>query len=166
MIMGVIIRTQSKSWFLFQAFLFNWPDFSRGFTFVVLIYCLDEKSFNHFAYWVWSRNLFYDIDFQAWKVWHPTDLIINWAFSMSIKPSVWITSSHRIEFTLREAIEFLKFPLFFWRTKLVNQKWKRGFPMMGRLYLFSHDKTKWLRMFLEKVNQSKKILRKGQSTAI
>ena len=38
--------------------------------------------------------------------------------------------------------------------------------MMGRLYSFSHDKTKLLRMFLEKVNQSKKILRKGQSTAI
>ena len=38
--------------------------------------------------------------------------------------------------------------------------------MMGRLYSFSHDKTKSLRMFPEKVNQLKKILRKAKSTAI
>ena len=38
--------------------------------------------------------------------------------------------------------------------------------MMGRLCLFSHNKTKSLRMFPEKVNQSKKILRKAKSTAI
>ena len=38
--------------------------------------------------------------------------------------------------------------------------------MMGRLYLFSHNKTKSLRIFPEKVNQSKKILRKAKSTAI
>ena len=73
--------------------------------------------------------------------------------------SIWIN-------TLREAIVFVKFPLFFWRTKHVNQKWKRGFPMMGILHSFSHNKTKSLRMFPEKVNQSKKILRKAKSTAI
>ena len=38
--------------------------------------------------------------------------------------------------------------------------------MMGRLYLFSHNKTKSLRIFPEKVNQSKKILRKAKSTAM
>ena len=38
--------------------------------------------------------------------------------------------------------------------------------MMGILYLFSHNKTKSLRMFPEKVNQPKKILRKPKSTAI
>ena len=37
--------------------------------------------------------------------------------------------------------------------------------MMGRLYSFSHNKTKSLRMFPEKVNQLKKILRKAKSTA-
>ena len=36
--------------------------------------------------------------------------------------------------------------------------------MMGRLYSFSHNKTKSLRMFPEKVNQSK-ILRKAKYTA-
>ena len=34
--------------------------------------------------------------------------------------------------TLPEAIEFSKIPLFFWRTKHLNQKRKRSFPMMGR----------------------------------
>ena len=38
--------------------------------------------------------------------------------------------------------------------------------MIGRLYSLSHNKTKSLRMFPEKVNQSKKILRKEKSTAI
>ena len=38
--------------------------------------------------------------------------------------------------------------------------------MMGRLYSFSHKKTKPLRMFPEKLNQSKKILRETKSTAI
>ena len=38
--------------------------------------------------------------------------------------------------------------------------------MMDRLYSFSHNKTKSLRIFPEKVKQSKKILRKAKSTAI
>ena len=38
--------------------------------------------------------------------------------------------------------------------------------MMGRLYSFSHNKTKSLRMFPEKVNQSKKTLRNVKYTAI
>ena len=38
--------------------------------------------------------------------------------------------------------------------------------MMGRLCSFSHNKTKSLRMFPEKVNQSKKTLRKVKYTAI
>ena len=37
---------------------------------------------------------------------------------------------------------------------------------MGRLYSFSHNKTKSLRMFPEKSEQSKKILRKEKYTAI
>ena len=36
---------------------------------------------------------------------------------------------------------------------------------MGRLYSFSHSKAKSFRMFPEKVNQSKKILRKAKYTA-
>ena len=70
------------------------------------------------------------------------------------------------DYTFREATECLEFLLFFWRTKYVNQKWKRGFPMMGKLYSFSYNKTKSLRMFPKKVNQSKKILRKAKCTAI
>ena len=38
--------------------------------------------------------------------------------------------------------------------------------MMTRLYSLYHNKTKSLRMFPEKLNQSKKILRKAKSTAI
>ena len=38
--------------------------------------------------------------------------------------------------------------------------------MIGILYSFSHNKTKSLRMFPEKVNQPKKILRKAKFTAI
>ena len=38
--------------------------------------------------------------------------------------------------------------------------------MVGRLYSFSHNKTKSLRMFPEKVNKPKKILRKAKYTAI
>ena len=38
--------------------------------------------------------------------------------------------------------------------------------MMGRLCSFSHNKTKSLRMFPEKVNQSKKTLRNVKYTAI
>ena len=38
--------------------------------------------------------------------------------------------------------------------------------MMGRFYSFSRSKTKSLRMFPEKVNQSKKILRKAKCTAM
>ena len=38
--------------------------------------------------------------------------------------------------------------------------------MMGRLYSFPDNKTKSLRMFPEKMNQSKKILRKAKCTAI
>ena len=38
--------------------------------------------------------------------------------------------------------------------------------MMGRLYSFSHNKTKLLRMFQERVNQPNKILREGKYTAI
>ena len=37
---------------------------------------------------------------------------------------------------------------------------------MGRLYSFSHNKAKSLRMFPEKANQSKKILRKAKSSYI
>ena len=62
------------------------------------------------------------------------------------------------DIALQEAIEFLKFSLFFLRTKHVNQKGKRGFPMMGRLYSFSHSKAKSFRMSFEKKNQSKKSL--------
>ena len=38
--------------------------------------------------------------------------------------------------------------------------------MIGRLYSLSHNKTKSLRMFPEKVNQSKEIFRKAKYTAI
>ena len=38
--------------------------------------------------------------------------------------------------------------------------------MMGRLNSFSHNKAKPLRMFPEKVNQSKNILKKEKYTAI
>ena len=62
------------------------------------------------------------------------------------------------QYTLWEATYFLRFPLFFWRTKHVGQKWKRGFPMMARMYSFSHNKAKSLRMSSKKVNQSKIFL--------
>ena len=38
--------------------------------------------------------------------------------------------------------------------------------MMGRLYSFPDNKAKSLRIFPEKVNHSKKILRKAKCTAI
>ena len=53
MIKGVVIKIQSKRWFVFHAFPFNWPGFSRSFAFAVSIYRLDDESFYHFAYWVW-----------------------------------------------------------------------------------------------------------------
>ena len=43
--------------------------------------------------------------------------------------------------TLRDEIEFPRFPLFFWRTNRVNQKWKQGSLMMDKLYSFSHSRT-------------------------
>ena len=38
--------------------------------------------------------------------------------------------------------------------------------MMSKLYWFSYNRTKSLRMFPKKLNQSKKILRKAKYTAI
>ena len=38
--------------------------------------------------------------------------------------------------------------------------------MMGRLYSFSHNKLKSLRLSSEKVNQPEKILRKAKYTSI
>ena len=70
MIKGGIIKIKSRRWFIFHAFLFNWLGFSWSSAFVVFIYCLDDESFHHFAYWVWYRKLFSDIDYQALKVWY------------------------------------------------------------------------------------------------
>ena len=72
----------------------------------------------------------------------------------------------RCHITLQEAIEFLNSRYSFEEESTSIKKGKRGFPMMGILYSFSHNKTKSLRMFPEKVNQPKKILRKAKSTAI
>ena len=38
--------------------------------------------------------------------------------------------------------------------------------MTSRLYLFSHNKAKSFRLSSEKLNQSKKILRKAKYTAV
>ena len=67
-------------------------------------------------------------------------------------------------FILQETIEFFKIPLFFWRTKPVNQKWKRGFSVMGRIYLFSNNKITSLITYSVKMIQSKKILKKEKYT--
>ena len=62
--------------------------------------------------------------------------------------------------SLREAIKFLKFLLLFLRTNHVNQKWKRGFPMMVR-FVFS-EQCKVIQAVFEKKNQAKKSLRKAK----
>ena len=62
----------------------------------------------------------HEIFHQSWRSW--------WlqSFSAFTNPDMtvndgWPTVILRTEYTLREAIEFLKIPLFFWRTKYVNQ---------------------------------------------